>query len=44
MNGRTLDKNLAYDKQAREYTKKVYKKSFEKKKSIDQKNQKRPDE
>ena len=44
MSGRTLDKNLAYDKQAREYTKKVYKKSFEKKRSIDLKNQKRPEE
>lgn len=44
LNGRSLDKNLAYDKQARQYTKKVYKKSFDKKKSIDLKNEKRPEE
>ena len=44
MNGRSLDQNLAFDKEAREYTKKVYKKSFEKKKSIDLKNEKRPDD
>jgi uncharacterized protein YllA (UPF0747 family) len=44
LNGRTLDKNLVFDKEAREYTKKVYKKSFEKKKSIDLKNEKRPDD
>lgn len=41
-NGRTLDKNLAYDKEAREYTKKSYRKSFDKKKQIDLKNEKRP--
>jgi hypothetical protein len=39
-----LDKNLAFDNIAREYTKKVYRKSFDKKKSIDLKNEKRPDE
>lgn len=44
LNGRSLDQNLAFDKEAREYTKKVYKKSFEKKKSIDLKNEKRPDD
>jgi hypothetical protein len=38
MNGRTLDQNLAFDKEAREYTKKVYKKSFDKKREIDLKN------
>ena len=37
-NGRSLDKNLVHDSEAREYTKKVYKKSFDKKKQIDQKN------
>jgi len=44
MNGRSLDQNLAFDKEAREYTKKVYKKSFDKKKSIDLRNEKRPDD
>ena len=37
-NGRTLDGNLAYDQEAREYTKKVYKKSFDKKRMIDRRN------
>ena len=37
-NGRSLDKNLANDKEAREYTKKLYKKSFDKKRLIDLKN------
>ena len=44
LNGRSLDQNLVFDKEAREYTKKVYKKSFDKKKSIDLKNEKRPDD
>lgn len=44
MNGRSLDQNLVFDKEAREYTKKVYKKSFDKKKSIDLRNEKRPDD
>jgi hypothetical protein len=43
MNGRTLDSGLVNDKQAREYTKKLYKKCFDKKKEIDSKNEKRPD-
>jgi hypothetical protein len=43
LNGRSLDSSLAFDTVAREYTKKVYKKSFEKKKSIDLKNEKRPE-
>ena len=31
-NGRALDSNLAFDKEAREYTKKIYRKCFDKKK------------
>lgn len=41
-NGKNLDKNLLKDKEAREYTNKIYKKEFEKKKIIDSKNEKRP--
>lgn len=42
-NGRALDDNLVLDKEAREYTKKVHKKNFEKKKEIDSKNEKMPE-
>ena len=37
-NGRSLDKQLIEDEEAREYTKRKHKKDFEKKKSIDEKN------
>lgn len=42
-NGRTLDSELIQDKDAREYTKKVYKKSFDKKRLIDLKNERYPE-
>lgn len=42
-NGRSLDSALITDKDAREYTKKVYKKSFDKKRLIDLKNERYPD-
>ena len=41
-NGRTLDNGLMNTDQAKEYTQKKYKKSFDKKKEIDSKNEKRP--
>ena len=44
LNGRILDSSLIHDKEAREYTKKVHKKNFNKKKEIDLKNEKRPSE
>ena len=44
LNGRILDSSLVHDKEAREYTKKVHKKNFNKKKEIDLKNEKRPSE
>ena len=44
LNGRILDSSLIHDKEAREYTKKVHKKNFTKKKEIDLKNEKRPSE
>ena len=42
-NGRSLDKHLIDDEEAREYTQRKHKKDFEKKKSIDLKNEKRPE-
>jgi hypothetical protein len=42
MNGRTLDSGLLKSEEAKEYTQKKYKKSFDKKKEIDSKNEKRP--
>ncbi len=44
LNGRTLDNGLLKSEQAKEYTQKKYKKSFDKKKEIDSKNEKRPSE
>ena len=44
LNGRTLDNGLLKSEQAKEYTQKKYKKSFDKKKEIDSKNEKRPNE
>ena len=38
MNGRTLDSGLLKSEEAKEYTQKKYKKSFDKKKEIDSKN------
>ena len=43
-NGRTLDNELLKTDEAKEYTQKKYKKSFDKKKEIDSKNEKRPNE
>lgn len=37
-NGRSLDESLIHDKDAREYTKKVYRKSFAQKRLIDLRN------
>jgi len=37
-NGRTLDEGLMSTEEAKEYTQKKHKKSFEKKKEIDSKN------
>ena len=37
-NGRTLDSGLLKSEEAKEYTQKKYKKSFEKKKEIDSQN------
>ena len=42
LNGRTLDNGLLKSEEAKEYTQKKYKKSFDKKKEIDSKNEKRP--
>ncbi len=42
LNGRTLDSGLLKSEEAKEYTQKKYKKSFDKKKEIDSKNEKRP--
>lgn len=44
LNGRTLDNGLLKSEEAKEYTQKKYKKSFDKKKEIDSKNEKRPNE
>ena len=41
-NGRILDSGLMGNEEAKEYTQKKYKKSFDKKKEIDSKNEKRP--
>lgn len=41
-NGRILDNELMSSNEAKEYTQKKYKKSFDKKKEIDSKNEKRP--
>ena len=41
-NGRILDSGLMGTEEAKEYTQKKYKKSFDKKKEIDSKNEKRP--
>ncbi len=38
LNGRTLDSGLLKSEEAKEYTQKKYKKSFDKKKEIDSKN------
>lgn len=43
-NGRTLDDGLMSTDEAKEYTQKKYKKSFDKKKEIDSKNEKRPND
>ena len=42
LNGRILDSHLVQDKNAREYTKKIYRKHYDKKKEIDAKNELRP--
>lgn len=42
-NGRILDDGLMASEEAKEYTQKKYKKSFDKKKEIDSKNERRPD-
>ena len=44
LNGRILDNGLLKSDEAKEYTQKKYKKSFDKKKEIDSKNEKRPNE
>lgn len=41
-NGRILDNGLMATEEAKEYTQKKYKKSFDKKKEIDSKNERRP--
>lgn len=41
-NGRILDNGLMGNEEAKEYTKKIHKKSFDKKKQIDSRNEKRP--
>jgi len=44
LNGRTLDSGLLKSEEAKEYTQKKDKKSFDKKKEIDSRNELRPGE